>query len=260
LTVRPLRPETLRTLVGSSSIVFQGKVEALGKSNLDGVEANERMAMVKIDKVVYAPMSLGDLTGQTVTVHLRSPNGIKQDQQVTIFGAPFHYGNNIGLTEVGRTDLTADQVRQSTIDERLRQLDEQLKERIKSAKLIVSGSVRSTDRSESTEGLPGMEEGVNWEKALLRPETVVKGIPPSDLSIYFPEEKSGEKSFGPIPRYNTGQKGVWLLRSPEFDEDIEQKSRKPEREEDVLIAQDPLDYHAICELPRIEALFWSLYK
>jgi hypothetical protein len=34
-----------------------------------------------------------------------------------------------GLTEVGRTDLTADEVQQSTIDERLRQLDEELEER-----------------------------------------------------------------------------------------------------------------------------------
>jgi len=64
------------------------------------------------------------------------------------------------ITEVGRTDLTADQVQQSTIDERLRQLDEELEERLKSAKLIVSGSVISTDRSELTEDVPRMEEGV----------------------------------------------------------------------------------------------------
>jgi hypothetical protein len=64
-----------------------------------------------------------------VTIYLQSPNGIRQDQQVTFFAAPWHYGNNIGLTEVGRTDLTADEVQQSTIDERLRQLDEELEER-----------------------------------------------------------------------------------------------------------------------------------
>jgi hypothetical protein len=75
------------------------------------------MAMVKIDSLVIAPRILGDLTGRTVTVCLQSPNGIRQDQQVTFFAAPWHYGNNIGLTEVGRTDLTADQVHQSTIDE-----------------------------------------------------------------------------------------------------------------------------------------------
>jgi hypothetical protein len=256
LRTKTLPPKSLRTWVKSSSFVFQGKVKALGECNLEGVEPNERMAMVKIDNVVIAPRSLGDLTGETVTVYLQSPNGIREDQQVTFFAAPWHYGNNLGLIEVGRTDLTAGEVQQSTIDERLRQLDEQLEERVRSAEIIVSGSVISTQPSELTEGLPGMEEGVEWNQAQIRIETIEKGDAPADLRILFP--KGGDREFGPVPKYNVGQKGVWLLRSvAESDEGQEQQSRLTEKEE-KLIAHDPLDFHAISALPRIQALLWRL--
>ena len=56
------------------------------------------------------------------------------------------------------------------------------------------------------------------------------------------------------------KKECGLLRSPEFHEDKKQKSRQSEREEDVLMAEDPLDYHAISELPRIQTLLWRLNK
>jgi hypothetical protein len=256
LGTKTLSPETLRTWVNSSSFVFQGKVNKVGESNLDGVDPNERMITVKIGKVVIAPRILGDLTGQTVTVFLQSPKGMREGQQVTLFAAPWHYGNNLGLIEVGRTDLTAGEVQQSTIDERLRQLDEQLEERVRSAEIIVSGSVISTQPSELTEGLPGMEEGVEWNQAQIRIETMEKGDAPADLRILFP--KGGDREFGPVPKYNVGHKGVWLLRSAaEFDEGQEQESHLTEREE-KLIAQDPLDFHAISALPRIQALLWRL--
>ena len=194
-----------------------------------------------------------------MTIYLESPNGIRKDQQLTFFAAHWHYGSNIGLTEVGRTDLTAEGVRQSVIDERLRQLDEELEERLRTAKIIVSGSVISTDRSELSEGLPGMEEGVEWNQAHVRIETVEKGHPPTNLQILFP--KGGDRDFGPVPKFNAGQKGVWLLRSAaESIEDQEQKSRQTEREENMLMAVDPLDFHAISALPRIQTLLWRLNR
>ncbi len=259
MSTKTLSHQTLREWVGSSSFVFQGKVKAVGDSNLHGVKPNERMALVNINKVVIAPRMLGDITGDTITVYLQSNNELKKDQQITLFATNWHYGENIGVIEIGRTDLSAKEIGQDTIDEKLRQLDEKLEERIKRAKLIVSGSVISTYSDEKDKNRSAIEEEVNWHKANIRIDTVEKGHPPDDLHILFPKE--GGKEFMRFPTYNEGQKGVWLLH-PSIKEDEQEQKKQMENsqdnEQEQLTAPEPLDYHALSALPRIQALLWRL--
>ena len=258
---KTLSPELLRDWVASSSFVLQGRLTALGQSNLHGIKPNERMAMVKVDEVVIAPRTLGNIKGKTITVYLQSNDGLTNDQQWTFFATSWHYGNNIGVTEVGRTELSANQIREDTINEYLRQLDEKLKERIKTAKVIVSGSVISTYHSDNDDERRSLiEEEADWHKANIRIDTVEKGDPPDDLHVLFP--MSGGKEFLRFPTYNEGQTGVWLLHSSEESNDPQQQKNqvkaKIDKEEEELIAQDPLDYHAISALPRIQTLLWSI--
>jgi hypothetical protein len=147
---------------------------------------------------------------------------------------------------------------EDTINELLKRLDEELEERLRSAKVIVSGSVISTYRSELTEGLPGIQEGVQWHHAEICVESVEKGHPPADLRILLP--KGGDHEFGLIPNYSSGQKGVWLLRPGPSDQDQGQRGGLTDSEKngENLIAEDPGDFHAIYALPRIQALLWRI--
>jgi hypothetical protein len=258
---KTLPSKVLRSWVESSSFVFQGRVTALGECNLHGVKPNEKMVVVHIDDVVIAPRTLGDLKGQALTVYLKSPNGVKKNQKVTFFATGWHYGNNIGVIEVGRTDLTADEVRKDTIDEQLKQLDERLEERIKSAEVVVSGSVISTSHDENASNL-SMGEETDWYRAQIYIESVEKGHT-QDLHILFPGE--GGKEFMKFPAYYEGQRGVWLLHSvteSDMDEREQRKSqvRDKQEKEENLMATDPLDYHAISALPRIQTLLWRINK
>ena len=70
----------MREWVESSSFIFQGKVKAIGDCNLQGIKPNERTALINVEKVVFAPTMLGDLTGNTVTVYLQAKNGLKENQ------------------------------------------------------------------------------------------------------------------------------------------------------------------------------------
>src|SRR5215216_5833477 len=119
--------------IRDAPFVLSGRIIALGKNNLEGVEPNESMATVLVEDVVLAPRDLGDLVGKTITVYLQSTKGIKSGQYSTIFAKSWHYGKNIGVIEVGRTTLTADRIRGATIQERLRILDEEIKDRIRGA-------------------------------------------------------------------------------------------------------------------------------
>jgi hypothetical protein len=252
-----LSTEALSDLSRRASFVFHGRVKAVGKCNLDGVEPDSRMALVQIDEVIVAPPSLGDLTGKTVTVYLESSRGVKVNDLATFFATGWHYGRNIGVVEIGRTSMTAADLRHSTIDERLREQDAQLEARIRRADLIISGRVLSTYRTERKD-LPGMDEGVEWWEAEMWVGTVEKGTPPKDLLIFYPV--GGDREWGPVPKCLPGQNGIWLLGPVSEPDQVE---RKPERrgkkaqkkaQEEKLMALDPLDYQAISALPRVQDL------
>src|SRR6266550_1293419 len=148
---KKLSSDAVENWMTSASFVFRGRVKALGQCNLDGVEPEERMATVRVDNVTLAPRDLGDLTGKTITVYLQSTQGIRAGQVATFFAKSWHYGKRIGVVEVGRTDVATAEVRKAVIEERLRQLDEEVEERMHGAKLIVSGRVLSTFRAERSE-------------------------------------------------------------------------------------------------------------
>jgi hypothetical protein len=252
----PFSDERLETWTRECAFVITGRVQGLGASNLDGVEPEDRMATVEVEDVALAPRDLGDLRGQTITVYLETTDGLEVGQQITFFGSSWHYGRTVGIVEVGRTTSPAAEIRQAVTDARLRQLDEQIEERIRGADVIISGRVLTTYRAERPEGLPGLIEGVEWWNADLWIGSVEKGQPPEDQRIWFPV--GGDRDWGPVPKAYPGQTGVWLLRPvTEPGEDAEPRGGEQQPwtgSERRLMAVDPLDYHASSDLPRIQTL------
>jgi hypothetical protein len=258
-----LSEKALSDLSRRASFVFRGRVKAVGKSNLDGVEPDERMAIVQVGEVVVSPPVLGDLTGKNVTVYLESAKDVKANDEATFFATSWHYGRNLGVVEIGRTSMAPADLRQAAIEERLREQDERLEARIRRATLIISGRVLSTFRTERQD-LPGMTEGIEWWEAEMWVGTVEKGRPPKDLHIFYPV--GGDREWGPVPKCYPGQIGVWLL-GPVSEPDAEEpkpqargKKRKEALQEEKLMALDRLDYQASSELPRVQALRWRTGK
>jgi hypothetical protein len=257
VAAKKLSAEALRDLSRRAAFVFRGRVRGVGKSNLAGVPVEDRMALVQVGEIVFAPPALGDLTGKTVTVYLESARDLKNNDQATFFATSWHYGKNIGVIEIGRTDTDVAELRQSIAGERLLQHDEQVEGRIRRAVLVVSGKVTSTFRTKAAD-LPGRDEGVEWWEAALFVASVEKGRPPADLHIFFPV--GGDREWGPVPKFCSGQTGVWLL-GPVSEPDAEQpkpasrgRKKQDSRSEKRLMALDQLDYHASSALPRIRAL------
>jgi hypothetical protein len=259
VNAKKLSAIALSDLSRRASFVFRGRVKAVGKHNLHGVEPDDRMSMVRIDEVIVAPASLGDLTGKTVTVYLESSRGVKANDQAIFFATSWHYGRTIGVTEIGRTSMSADELRRRVIDERLEWQHEQLEARIRRAVLIISGKVLSTFRTEHRD-LPGIDEGIEWWEAEMWVGTAEKGTPPKRLHIFFPV--GGDREWGPVPKCYPGQLGVWLLgpvSEPDaVDEKQEGRSKRGKKKktarDEKLMALDPLDYQAISALAHVQEL------
>lgn len=250
-----LSADAQNELARAAAFVFHGRVQAVGENNLEGVDPDDRMVTVKVDEVVIAPPSLGDLTGSTVTVYLESEGDLKVRDEATFFASSWHYGATIGVVEIGRTSTSAKELRAAVLHERLEAHNEQLEARIRWATLIVSGRVLSTFRADDGNVLPGTDEGVEWWKAEMWVGSVEKGTPPPDLHIYYPV--GGDREWGPVPKCFPDQVGIWLLGPiGEPDEDEAKSRSRAEAHEwgDRLMSLDPLDYQAISALPHIQEL------
>jgi hypothetical protein len=256
-----LSSKTISEWLSSASFVFSGHITGIGENNLDGVQLDDRMALVNVDDVVMSPSILGELSGKSVTVSLQSIEGVEAGQIMTFFASPFYYGKNVGLLEIGRTTLSAAEIRQVTINIRMAQLDEELKERINGARLIVSGRVLTT-RLYPTQSFPGADDDIEWWTAQIRIETIEKGQPPSDdLWIYFPT--GGDPRWGLYPKFYAGQEGVWLLRPiTEIEQNHSNNNKRLQSNdnEKFLVAERSADFHAISDLARIQLLLLQVVK
>ena len=257
MIAKKLSPTALSSLARRASFVFRGRVRSLGKHNLDGVQVEERMALVRVVEVIVAPTTVGDLTGRTITVYLESTRDLKANAEATFFATSWHYGRNLGVIEIARTATPAADLRQRVVAERLEAFNANLETRIKRALLIVSGHVLTTMRTDDKD-LPGRDEGIEWWEADIFIATVEKGRPPKGLHIYYPV--GGDREWGPVPKYCPGQVGVWLLgpvTEPDADERTLERRRKrsprPSGDE-KLMAIDPVDYQAISALPLVQEL------
>ena len=266
----PISAERVSQWAQASAFVFTGRIEAMGSTNLDGVEPEPRMATVQVEDVAVAPPDLGDLRGRVITVYLETPDDLDAGDQVTFFARSWQYGRNIGVVEIGRTSVPASSVGPNIVAAQLQQLDDQLVARIRDADAVISGLVTATHPVPRTADLPGFVEGVQWWVAEMWIGSVEKGQPPEDQRIWFPE--GGENHWGIVPKAHPRQEGVWLLRPlaepgeddhPEdrpdqhgFDDEYpDKRGRKdPDDGERRLMARERLDFHALSDLPRIRAL------
>lgn len=260
MNVVELTPKIMSDWIRKASFVFNGHIIAIGKNNLEIIEPDERMVLVYVDDVVMSPTILGDLSGKTITVNLQTLEGIKEGQEMTFFATSSNYGKNIGVTEIGRTERKITEIREVILNERIRQLDEELEKHIKDAKLIISGKILSTYRVGKNEYLPGIEDGVEWWNADVAVYTVEKGlVSSSGIQIFYP--RNGERKWSLYPQFQSGQEGIWFLTpiiEDKYKENIQKIKSSGYKEK--LVAKSKLDYHAISALQRIQLLVFHSGK
>jgi hypothetical protein len=75
----------IRTWTRDRACVFSDRARELGASDLDGVEPEDRMAIVEVDNVALAPRDVGDLRGEMITGYLEATDRDGVGQAVTFF-------------------------------------------------------------------------------------------------------------------------------------------------------------------------------
>jgi hypothetical protein len=221
--------------------IFLGRVQAVGKNNLQGIATTPDHALVQVEEVLIAPTNLGDLRGRVLTVVLAKP--AKKNTRAVWWATSWVFDREIGVVETGRAEAAKVMAAATeVIEARLTALDAGVIERVASADLVVAGTVVGIEDL----GVDGIAEGTTWLRALVRVSRVVKGESDAEVVIQFPG--AGSPRWAYVPRLVLGQQGVWILHRP---------SREPRMRKvkvsGAWVALDPDDVHTLSSLPRIEA-------
>jgi hypothetical protein len=251
-------PAQLLPVARTAPFVFFGTVRRPGGSNVELLASDEYpSAIVRVEEVIAAPEAVGDLTGRDITVQLSGSDSPARNSRYLFLATSLHFGDEIAVTEVGRVPSrrqAEDGLRRAVIDERLREIDEALAERLRLATSIVYGVVQRIE--------PVMPEGAGpaeavgeadprFRAAVLRVWRTLKGAPDAEPHVVFPFPRT--QKWSEVPLFVEGVEGVWILQGAGGQTIAAGKVKIPEIP-NGFTALDLLDFHAPGMLGRIELL------
>jgi hypothetical protein len=254
--VPPTKPPAgvVQDLVARSQFIFKGHVVKPNASNVKAVASSNRTAVVRVEEVLDAPSTLGDYTGQEITVQLSQPSRLVAGQEALFFTVGWVYGETLAVKEVGRlagAAAAADTARKQIADARRRADDTVLGQRIRASQFVVAGKVATTgplgDRGPDTRGT---EHDPEWQVAVIDVGSVEWGQAPSrTVSVLFPASR--DVMWARSPKFQPGQAGIWLLHR-------ERLPRIAAAAPPFYTALEPLDFHPPAALDRVRRIVKSL--
>jgi hypothetical protein len=205
--------------------VFRGTVKKVGASNVAGVPASKKTALVTVDAVVRGPAALSRAAGQVVTVRFSRPPRLKAKQKALFHTTGWLFGETLAVVASGFEPLPA--ARRSSAAEAAADPAEHLAladldERLATAQTVVTGRVISVApvtaarRTLAAGGEPFVRKSEHdpfWHDAVVKVESTEKGAPEGSVVVRFPA--SQDVRWYHAPKLRKGQQGVFLLHPQE---------------------------------------------
>ena len=214
--------EAAMSLMAEAAFAFVGTVEGVGETTLEDVPADDRTAVVKVDRVLHVPEAFATLAGQTVTLRLaeQEPTPAVGDSHV-FFANGLAFGASVALTEVGRQPVEEAAPRLSqaetpgatpveTLQRRLTAV--RLREHAVSADAVVLARVVGLERAS---GSPVREHDPDWWRATMHATHVERGDVQPDAEIKVLYANSLDVHWREVPKPKASQNGLWLLHATE---------------------------------------------
>ena len=235
-------PNNVDTWIRQSTFIFVGTVVALNATTMNAVAANEGLAVVRVDKVISAPGAPPDLAGKNITVKLLPTAALRRGEAATFYTKGWLLGNSLAVIEVGHS-VAAEAVSQEQVNAVHQQMaDEDLQREMASAVAIVTGVVRSVQKSKAPH--IGSEHDPDWYQAEIVIRETLKGKPRGEaITVLFPH--SDDVMWHNSPKFHEGQQGIWLLHVNQV--------RLPGVQEQYT-ALRPLDFQSEEQRERIQKL------
>jgi hypothetical protein len=215
-------PESqLIQLASQSAFSFTGTVRHVGASNLAGLAANERTAIVHVDAVLHAASALQRLSGSDIVVQLAPGEAIiRPGQSVVLFTDPLAFGERVAVREVARLPVSAVEPHiaaataagvspQLSISQQVQAAT--IRVHANEAVAIVVGTVLRLEKAGPTRFA---EHDPDYWRATLQIDHVERGdVPWGEVTVLYANSQDVRYRQAPKPR--ASQRGVWLLHRTE---------------------------------------------
>jgi hypothetical protein len=252
-------PPELLEAARTAPFVFFATVRRPGGSQVEVLESDEYpTAIVRVDEVISTPEAVGDVTGREITVRLSDPRGLRRGSRHLFVATSLQFGDQIAVTELAHLPVprrVERQVRGAVLDQKLRQLDEALEERLRLATTVVYGVVLRVESAVPDPGGPPEtlgEAAPGFRAAELRAWRTLKGRPDEEKPrVIFPFPRT--QKWSEVPLFVEGEEGVWILQAAR-GQTLAAGSVKVPDVPGGFTALDPLDFQAPGLLGRIEVL------
>lgn len=206
--------KSVSDLIQRSHYIFLGRVEKTQSSTLKVLPASKRTAVVRVMKVLRSPRTLNNFTGQDITVVLAMSEGLKPGKELVFFTNGQLYGESIAVQEVGRlpNGREATRLKQQIRAADTRSSERELAARIAKAAIVVGGQVISSKPLVEGQSKPISEHDPQWQEAVIRVATVIKGKVPKSRLVAVLYPKSKDVMWAGAPQLAQGVSGIFILQ------------------------------------------------
>jgi hypothetical protein len=210
-------PSERDELLRRSSFVFAGTVREARASTVKLVPAGDNTVAAHVDRVVKGADTVGDFTGENVTIVLQKPLSVRQGDRFTFFTNPRVSSKNLAVEEVGHlpADERAAELKAQAGKVEQEAKDKKLREHVAQADLIVTGQITATKplARETGNRPPLSEHEPEWWEATIQVQGVEKGKADKTVTVYYPHSR--DIRWFAVPKLDDlkVKEGVFLLHS-----------------------------------------------
>jgi hypothetical protein len=205
------------------AFVFKGAVKKIRSATMKEVPVSNRTAVVHVEQVIEAPKSFAHYEGQDITVELAGKQKVSAGDELIFHTNSWIFGDSVAVRSVSQERVTKSHSALLTRggDPTAHRKARQLKERVDTADLIVSGTVTAVtvppapDAAErgaapAPPAMPVSEHDPKWREAVIQVDQTHKGsLKSRQVTVLFPS--STDVRWYKAPKFQAGQKGLFVL-------------------------------------------------
>ena len=163
-------------LLPRSSFVFEGVVREVKASTVKLVPAGDNTAVVRVARITKGADTVGDFTGDDITVVLQKPLSVRQGDRLVFFTNPKVSSKSLAVEETGHLALgegeapkNADELRERSAKVHRDTPTKRLQEHVAGADVVVAGRVTATKPVPRPQGAgPLTEHDPDWWEATIQ--------------------------------------------------------------------------------------------
>ena len=207
-------PKELDSLTLGASLVFKAKVLVLHSTTTDEDDVSNT-GVATVTEVIEAPESFSNISGQQITIRFADINKVNVGEEKIFFTEPYWIGEAIGVEEKGSVSKSSELYNDKEMSSHLKrardnQDDEQLKNALKEAKLVITGKVAKINEVQGK--ITGLtEHDPEWKEAEVEVDETIKGNNEGKtVKILFASGK--DVMFFQAPKFQPGDEGIFIIQ------------------------------------------------